>query len=264
MTEIWPILVFFTKIFLDLSIPNFCTFQVSCYRSTKLCLYCQTKQVLVSDNQISIIFHIMTEGSHIAFEIWYALDFDCLVIRVNLQDMFLPLTWILISCFYICHFCWETWVGLLINLYLMQGNDIIFQTNPIRSIASASHPSQCYLNVSSSCGQLMGAPSLSISHRINSHLVYRVYDGFKGRPLSPYSVTAGERFHLLSRRHVKEFRFRIHASLDVASAVDVINDLGLDTLTFLGVTVFVVPVFKTIKASPVSWLYLVGFLKFHC
>lgn len=47
-------------------------------------------------------------------------------------------------------------------------------------------------------------------------------------------------------------RFRIYAALDVASAVDVINDLGLDTLTFLGVTVMIVPAFKIIKASPVS------------
>lgn len=149
-------------------------------------------------------------------------------------------------------FVWQHMIELLINLYVLQGNDIIFQTNPIRSIASASHPSHCHLTVSSSCGQLVGAPSLSMSRRINCHLVYRVYNGFKGRPLSPYSVTGGEGAHLLRLRHVKKFRFRIHASLDVATAVDVINDLGLDTLTFLGVTVFVVPVFKTIKASPVS------------
>lgn len=133
----------------------------------------------------------------------------------------------------------------------MQGYDTIFQANPVRSIASTSHPSRCYLNVSSSCGQLVGAPSLSMCRRINCHLQYKVYNGFKGRPLSPSTVTSRERFY----RHVKQFRFRIRASLDVATAVDVINDLGLDTLTFLGVTVLVVPAFKTIKASPVSWLY---------
>lgn len=38
---------------------------------------------------------------------------------------------------------------------------------------------------------------------------------------------------------------------DVAGAVEVVNDLGLDTLTFLAVTVFIVPSFKFIKASPV-------------
>ncbi|XP_057788017.1 K(+) efflux antiporter 3, chloroplastic [Salvia miltiorrhiza] len=140
----------------------------------------------------------------------------------------------------------------------LKGNDIIFQTNPIRSLASASHPSQCHLTVSSSCGQLVGAPALSMSRRINCHLMYRVYNGFKGRPLSSHTVTGGERSHLLSRRHVKKFRFRIHASLDVATAVDVINDLGLDTLTFLGVTVLVVPFFRTIKASPILGFFFAG------
>lgn len=47
-------------------------------------------------------------------------------------------------------------------------------------------------------------------------------------------------------------RFQAHAVLDVASAIEVINDLGFDTLTFLAVTVLVVPAFKIIKASPVS------------
>ncbi|KAL1534441.1 K(+) efflux antiporter 3, chloroplastic [Salvia divinorum] len=136
-----------------------------------------------------------------------------------------------------------------------KGSDISFQTNPIRSMAPASHPSQCHLTVSSSCGPLAGSPSLSMSRRINCHLAY---NGFKGRPLSSYSVTGREKSHLLSRRHVKNFRFRIHASLDVATAVDVINDLGLDTLTFLCVTVLVVPVFKTIKASPILGFFSAG------
>lgn len=47
-------------------------------------------------------------------------------------------------------------------------------------------------------------------------------------------------------------RFRTYAQIDVAGAVDVINDLGMDTLTFLAVTVMIVPAFKIIKASPVS------------
>lgn len=46
-------------------------------------------------------------------------------------------------------------------------------------------------------------------------------------------------------------RAQIRAAIDVASAVDVINDLGMDTLTFLAVTVAVVPTFKILKASPV-------------
>lgn len=141
---------------------------------------------------------------------------------------------------------------MLISLYLMQGYDIIFQTSSITTIASASRLSPHYLNVSSACSHLVHVPPLSMHHRINYQLLYRTHNGFKGTPLSPYTVTGEERFRLLNCRHVKQFRFRIHASVDVASAVDVINDLGLDTLTFLAVTVLVVPAFKTIKASPVS------------
>jgi len=50
-------------------------------------------------------------------------------------------------------------------------------------------------------------------------------------------------------------RLQTNVAYDVAGAVDVINDLGLDTLTFLAVTVIIVPVFKSLKASPVrsSW-----------
>ena len=68
-----------------------------------------------------------------------------------------------------------------------------------------------------------------------------------------FPLNSGERgFHLSSHRRAQKERFCIYAALDVASAVDVINDLGLDTLTLPAVTVMVVPAFKTIKASPVS------------
>ncbi|KOM31198.1 hypothetical protein LR48_Vigan01g075300 [Vigna angularis] len=45
-------------------------------------------------------------------------------------------------------------------------------------------------------------------------------------------------------------RLQTNVAYDVAGAVDVINDLGLDTLTFLAVTVIIVPMFKSLKASP--------------
>jgi hypothetical protein len=43
-----------------------------------------------------------------------------------------------------------------------------------------------------------------------------------------------------------------HSQVELASGMDVINNLGLDTLTFLAATVFVVPTFKAMKASPVT------------
>lgn len=59
-------------------------------------------------------------------------------------------------------------------------------------------------------------------------------------------------------------KYRLCAQLDVASAVDVINDLGLDTLTFLASTVLIVPAFRTLKASPVRspWFFLTKSIQF--
>lgn len=48
------------------------------------------------------------------------------------------------------------------------------------------------------------------------------------------------------------------AKVSLAAGLDVINDLGLDTLTFLAATVVVVPTFKAIKASPILGFFLSG------
>lgn len=61
-----------------------------------------------------------------------------------------------------------------------------------------------------------------------------------------------------SSRTIGIKRFQLHAVVDVASAVDVINDLGLDTLTFLGVTVLIVPAFRALKASPILGFFFAG------
>ncbi|XP_030538281.1 K(+) efflux antiporter 3, chloroplastic [Rhodamnia argentea] len=53
-------------------------------------------------------------------------------------------------------------------------------------------------------------------------------------------------------------RAQIRVTIDVAGAVDVINDLGMDTLTFLAVTVAVVPTFKILRASPILGFFFAG------
>ncbi|RID45473.1 hypothetical protein BRARA_I02200 [Brassica rapa] len=53
-------------------------------------------------------------------------------------------------------------------------------------------------------------------------------------------------------------RVETYAGVDVASAVDVINDLGFDTLTFLMVTVIIVPAFRVLKASPILGFFFAG------
>ncbi|CAA0806746.1 K(+) efflux antiporter 3- chloroplastic [Striga hermonthica] len=125
-----------------------------------------------------------------------------------------------------------------------RGCDIIFRTSSFRTNSLAIRSSSHYLNVSPACGQLEHVRSLSMHSRINYNFAYCKGNCFNGTTLS---------------KNVKRIaRFRIHASLDVASAVDVINDLGLDTLTFLAVTVLVVPGFKMIKASPILGFFFAG------
>ncbi|CAN6352419.1 unnamed protein product [Urochloa humidicola] len=52
---------------------------------------------------------------------------------------------------------------------------------------------------------------------------------------------------------------RAGMEMDLASgAVDVINDLGFDTLTFLGVTVLVIPAFRVVRASPILGFFCAG------
>ena len=74
---------------------------------------------------------------------------------------------------------------------------------------------------------------------------------FGGTPYLHLSPSNQRGLNFSNKRLVHRGRSRIYAAVDVASAVDVINDLGLDTLTFLAVTVMVVPAFKIIRASPV-------------
>ncbi|MQL75211.1 hypothetical protein Taro_007581 [Colocasia esculenta] len=83
-------------------------------------------------------------------------------------------------------------------------------------------------------------------------------------PLSESFKRERERRDVRQRSHVYHYRkhrwerFQIHAELDVANAIDVINDLGFDTLTFLAVTVLVVPAFRFLKASPILGFFCAG------
>ncbi|CAN6459446.1 unnamed protein product [Victoria cruziana] len=65
-------------------------------------------------------------------------------------------------------------------------------------------------------------------------------------------INAGVAKKALSRK------FRVNAELELASAIEVMNDLGFDTLTFLAVTVVVVPAFRIIKASPILGFFFAG------
>lgn len=136
-------------------------------------------------------------------------------------------------------------------MFNLQGYNVISQTSSTWSTFTASYLRRHYSNVSYACNKSIHISSVSLHHKIN-----RPFSGTNGVCKSmPFSSSCGGR-GVCILKHQKSLRskFQIYASLDVASAVDVINDLGLDTLTFLAVTVLVVPAFKSIKASPVSWL----------
>lgn len=81
---------------------------------------------------------------------------------------------------------------------------------------------------------------------------------FGGTPFVAPTFPDCKGIYFSKNRQLHWERFRASAAYDVAGAVEVINDLGLDTLTFLAVTVLIVPTFKLMRASPVriSWYFV--------
>ncbi|KAK9134180.1 hypothetical protein Syun_013510 [Stephania yunnanensis] len=117
---------------------------------------------------------------------------------------------------------------------------VIYKIGPLRVYPHCSSMLRHNLCLPFSHRQKVGSLSYTPNHSKNS--------GLRGADLLTSSV-----FSWLRRRNSKRARrarFQMCAALDVAGAVDVINDLGSDTLTFLVVTVLVVPAFKMLKASP--------------
>ncbi|CAN0920991.1 K(+) efflux antiporter 3, chloroplastic [Linum grandiflorum] len=76
--------------------------------------------------------------------------------------------------------------------------------------------------------------------------------------LTTTSAPTRGRFCLFREKLNRGERIRLFSTSEIAGAVEVINDLGLDTLTFLAVTVVVVPVFRIIKASPILGFFFAG------
>lgn len=133
-----------------------------------------------------------------------------------------------------------------------KGSVLGYHSSPIQACQYAlSTPQRRLCGFSSYCKWRMSLP-LVVSPRCN-RLKFMVTDSFGGL----YGQLNCEVFGF--RGHLQRYRkFRTYAELDVASAVDVINDLGLDTLTFLVVTVMVVPAFRLLKASPILGFFCAG------
>ncbi|GMI74399.1 K+ efflux antiporter 3 [Hibiscus trionum] len=97
----------------------------------------------------------------------------------------------------------------------------------------------------------------SVKVRMNNctHELKHIFGGTPSPPSVPSNLRGPNFSH---DRLLHQRRSRIHATVEVASAIDVINDLGLDTLTFLAVTVMVVPTFKIFRASPILGFFFAG------
>lgn len=134
---------------------------------------------------------------------------------------------------------------------VLQGYGI---TKQARAIIGYSH------DISRSCSHLYSSlylhkerirvPLNAISYRTNNQFVAS-RNSIEGSVLLSFPVSNCRGFFFSTNCSSRLKNLRMHVGLDVASAVDVINDLGLDTLTFLAVTVLVVPAFKILRASPV-------------
>ncbi|KAF8410661.1 hypothetical protein HHK36_003193 [Tetracentron sinense] len=140
----------------------------------------------------------------------------------------------------------------------LQGHEIMYQISPIRASPHAfSSLNWQSFYLPSSHKQQVGSLSHTTNHRI-SHCSSISGNSSERTPLLTLSVFGRRGFYICSHEQAYRERFRISAALDVASAVDVINDLGLDTLTFLAVTVMVVPAFKILRASPILGFFFAG------
>lgn len=131
--------------------------------------------------------------------------------------------------------------------------DIFGQTSLIRAYGHDSY-GVLYL-----CKQKIHVQSHVENYKVY-HRSFAFINSFEGRKLSAPSIS-GWRCLSFSNNNRPQTRwegFRTYAAAEVAGAVDVINDLGLDTLTFLAVTVIVVPVFKIARASPILGFFFAG------
>lgn len=128
----------------------------------------------------------------------------------------------------------------------LQVYDIFGQTSSIRAYGHDSY-GVLYL-----CKQKIHVQSHVENFKVY-HRSFAFVNSFEGRKLLAPSISGWRclSFSNNNRPQTRGEGFRTYAAAEVAGAVDVINDLGLDTLTFLAVTVIVVPAFKIARASPV-------------
>lgn len=140
---------------------------------------------------------------------------------------------------------------------IFKGDILKCQISPVTFFNYTSLDTRRLYNISSCC-----KPQASLhSRKFNTYsLLYSTpLHNFKSR-YNPHkqSKFLGDRVRIQSYRNSVRKRFWIFAELDISGSVEVINDLGFDTLTFLAVTVLVVPAFRLLKASPILGFFCAG------
>lgn len=148
-----------------------------------------------------------------------------------------------------------TQVSQLFHLFLtMQIYSVVKQKNPLRAYSHTVHQ-HCgsSFNLHYSRSKKVTVPSSIINCWRNDYSFVPIQSHNNATTLN-IKLVGRNGYNWYNHRHKPRQRSRMHAAIDVAAAVDVINDLGLDTLTFLAVTVIVVPLFRRIKASPVRMI----------
>nr|XP_029152250.1 K(+) efflux antiporter 3, chloroplastic isoform X4 [Arachis hypogaea] len=130
--------------------------------------------------------------------------------------------------------------------FKLKGYDLIKDNSP-KCYAISSFSRSSIFKVCSDKKQV-SLLSLGVSYRSTS-----VSENLcQSKLLNVPSFYSWKGFYLSKYTPLRFERLQTSATYDVAGAVEVIHDLGLDTLTFLAVTVLIVPTFKSIKASPVN------------
>ncbi|KAK1359205.1 K(+) efflux antiporter 3, chloroplastic [Heracleum sosnowskyi] len=131
-----------------------------------------------------------------------------------------------------------------------------YEAITLKACSHASRFSRHFFTVSCTYQRLVCGPSFSTLRRIK-HCASSSSNILRDTS-SLASSRFGGREYYFNHKQAWNRKLHICAALDVASAIDVINDLGLDTLTFLVVTVMIVPAFKIIKASPILGFFFAG------
>ncbi|XP_057515397.1 K(+) efflux antiporter 3, chloroplastic isoform X1 [Amaranthus tricolor] len=145
----------------------------------------------------------------------------------------------------------------LVFTHCFKGSEVTYRKGFNRtSYFEISNIRRCSFCLSHSRDRLAHQPSYSFYLRLRESYIRRGV--WKKLGTADLECIGRKKLFFSSSGAADRKKFQLHAVVDVATGVDVINDLGLDTLTFLGVTVLIVPALRALKASPILGFFFAG------